>query len=617
MKWASFVIVSLSFATACSGVEGEVRTWTSADGNFQVRASLVETKQNVIVLKREDGILIEVPVDRLSQADTNYLSRVPAPLTDTDAVAAVDRAAKELPDARQAALVFKAYFAAWPPSSSARFACDSALSKWTSAASAGQVRVGQNWTDSVQAAKVNEEVASLISQGLDRSREKRGDDAKSLLQKAAVSDPTSATANCLMGLIWATSVRDYSQAKTQLVEARSRDPLNPSVLNNLAIVELRLGNVASAITLWQQAIDLAPWSTTVSRNVVNLSKRNSAGVLNVPTTSTQLLRSLETSISEAVRMNDSDTPWVYSPPTERLEATAYGTGFVVAPGILLASLPEFELNRPVFVHASDRATHAEPAKVIAYDASTGLLILSVEGNSLPPLKLAHKFPRAGTNIRIGGYLRPTHLTDSFRFAIGSAAATPSAESDGLFVCTCNQPLGPGLSPVFDGSGRVIGAVTTVLRFSRPVGIGMPASALKELVERHSTAISAPNDSDTEIPPVSWEKMESDLRRSVVLVRQPRSERADLCNAANLVLEDSFCDRCRGFGAVDCPVRGCANGGVLVEVRTVTGRAPDGSEVYRIDKVRQRCDYCSGNGKVRCPICEGQGSYKQLLQGSLR
>lgn len=50
----------------------ELRTWHSSDGKFSVYASLVETKESVVVLKRADGQIVEVPIARLSDADREF-----------------------------------------------------------------------------------------------------------------------------------------------------------------------------------------------------------------------------------------------------------------------------------------------------------------------------------------------------------------------------------------------------------------------------------------------------------------------------------------------------------------------------------------------------------------
>jgi len=52
------------------------RTWTSADGKYSVKATLVSTTADAVTLKRaEDGLVVTVPMSRLSEADRGAAGR--------------------------------------------------------------------------------------------------------------------------------------------------------------------------------------------------------------------------------------------------------------------------------------------------------------------------------------------------------------------------------------------------------------------------------------------------------------------------------------------------------------------------------------------------------------
>jgi hypothetical protein len=54
------------------------RLWTSSDGKFTVQATLVERSSDSIHIKRVDnGKVITVLIDKLSEADTAYLMQLP------------------------------------------------------------------------------------------------------------------------------------------------------------------------------------------------------------------------------------------------------------------------------------------------------------------------------------------------------------------------------------------------------------------------------------------------------------------------------------------------------------------------------------------------------------
>ncbi len=56
-----------------ASASGEVRTWRDKSGKFSIQAELVESDGTAVKLKRADGNVISVPVDRLSDEDRQFL----------------------------------------------------------------------------------------------------------------------------------------------------------------------------------------------------------------------------------------------------------------------------------------------------------------------------------------------------------------------------------------------------------------------------------------------------------------------------------------------------------------------------------------------------------------
>jgi hypothetical protein len=61
------------------GQDAEQRLWTDASGKFQIRAALVEQTATAVRLHTADGRQVTVPIQRLSQADQDYLKSLTAP----------------------------------------------------------------------------------------------------------------------------------------------------------------------------------------------------------------------------------------------------------------------------------------------------------------------------------------------------------------------------------------------------------------------------------------------------------------------------------------------------------------------------------------------------------
>lgn len=72
-------VMLLSIASAQDAAPTEVRTWMSADGKFSTRAVLLEFGDDSVVLKKESGDRITVPLERLSEKDRKYVAQQRAP----------------------------------------------------------------------------------------------------------------------------------------------------------------------------------------------------------------------------------------------------------------------------------------------------------------------------------------------------------------------------------------------------------------------------------------------------------------------------------------------------------------------------------------------------------
>lgn len=57
------------------GQAGWARTWTDTTGRFRIEAELVEVRDGKAVLKKADGSQLEVPVEKLSPADREFLKK--------------------------------------------------------------------------------------------------------------------------------------------------------------------------------------------------------------------------------------------------------------------------------------------------------------------------------------------------------------------------------------------------------------------------------------------------------------------------------------------------------------------------------------------------------------
>jgi hypothetical protein len=53
-----------------------LRTWSDDSGKFSVEAEFVQVKDNNVILKRKDGQLLSVPLDRLGDKDKTVVQQL-------------------------------------------------------------------------------------------------------------------------------------------------------------------------------------------------------------------------------------------------------------------------------------------------------------------------------------------------------------------------------------------------------------------------------------------------------------------------------------------------------------------------------------------------------------
>lgn len=79
----------------CVASFASARMWKSADGGYQVEAEFVNVDGDKVVLKRADGRIITVPLNRLSTEDQEFIKSQPTPPSGSDMAAAVTMALGE------------------------------------------------------------------------------------------------------------------------------------------------------------------------------------------------------------------------------------------------------------------------------------------------------------------------------------------------------------------------------------------------------------------------------------------------------------------------------------------------------------------------------------------
>jgi hypothetical protein len=171
----SIVAVSLLVHLVAATAGGEMRSWSSASGNYQAEAELQQLHEDgTVVLKKKDGAVVKVPLSKLSLADQEYLrkhaninastdTRSTTPPAETPkSIADVEQEAQQCRTAKQAVLVYSFYLAKPHLSAQQRAAAEASLESWKKKADDGLVRLGNEWMKQAEADAIRKQADAKI-----------------------------------------------------------------------------------------------------------------------------------------------------------------------------------------------------------------------------------------------------------------------------------------------------------------------------------------------------------------------------------------------------------------------------------------------------------------------
>jgi tetratricopeptide (TPR) repeat protein len=115
---------------------------------------------------------------------------------------------------------------------------------------------------------------------LGEARGQSGSDGREALDTAYALDPDSMSVNLLLALHLQRE-GDPAGAMDHLNQARSADPLNPTLVAEMASIVASSGDIEEAISLFERAIQLAPQDPLYWKILANFSIQNETQVMEV------------------------------------------------------------------------------------------------------------------------------------------------------------------------------------------------------------------------------------------------------------------------------------------------------------------------------------------------
>ncbi|WP_390620420.1 trypsin-like peptidase domain-containing protein [Stieleria varia] len=459
-----------------------------------------------------------------------------------------------------------------------------------------------------------------------------------------------------------------------------------SANNNLAVCLIKSKRGDSAAAKLVEAIESCPQVPAVVRSNAHLLNEATSGLSPVvfsPNGRTKLLRALATANSpgSGTEMQglhyslDFDLPESFNgaqkisgidSPRSDLMLLAQGTGFVVAPGLVLtsrqvvettnyngpklltivtnpsASTWRSELVESVKIHGVKR--YATSATIASYNSGSTayftnyvyiplasghsdaeLAALVVPNLNVSPLEIAKSSPVSGSDLQIVGYGRGKDaITSGLQVergvvvgnsttSVSSLSPLTSSFGNSRVMQTTARVMGGNRgAPITDKDNNVVGiAFDTPAGGTNAAGWFFGASELRRWFYKNVQTASI-LDPDPQKSPA---ERDAALRSATIPVfcwglRGPSSQQvfSRLTDSSRLngsvYIRDGWCVACDGTGFFDCPNKLCNKGAVAGRASRQLGTTVDGTPIRGSTVTREVCPTCRGRGIEPCPHCKG-------------
>ena len=534
-----FVGIALFPGSAFSDTTDE-RTWKSADGSQAVEAVLIRQGNGNVQLKKSNGKTVTVPIRKLCSADQAYLRTLEVATGGVDSDGSlrpttaedVEQEASRARTAKEALLVYQFHLANDGLSDVEKARTEANRYQWKRLAEKGYERVGSEWMSGEDAKAQRDAAKDKLEFGYKMLRSGNGALSEKALREASELDPDSIDADFLMGIVYATIVRDYNKAIANFKECVSRQPNNVGIWNNLALCYYRRGDYSNAARSWLKAVELSPTTPALGQNVgsfVQMTSRSSKKRIR----DRELSDELHTAYEKLITKHGHEPPerygFVYMPPAglkigdedgaSELVVVGSGSGFVIAPGIIATNFHVIKgADKLLVLDPSDTDKHLG-AELIAQNEEIDLALIRCKELTAPSLTLCTRLPPRGSDIMVLGYPLGPSFGANLKATRGAMVAMPDEANHGM--CLYDALTNPGNSggPVVDQAGRVVAVVRAITGdLGGTYGAAIPMEAAFEFFQSHLSDLGSVAD---EPKVVGWPEVDSRVAPSTVLILQKR------------------------------------------------------------------------------------------------
>jgi S1-C subfamily serine protease len=681
-------ILALLF-TGTISYAGESRTWTDTTGKYRIEAELISADANFATLKKADGSQIRVPVDKLSSGDRALIASLrtgtaaPEPNGGGDAgqVLTYDDLQRLIRGQREAVVVaslIEGFLESNEIAEHEKELARDELPKWQQRADENAVRVVNKWITPDEFRQMKEDEIRLIKEAHRLIDIKSDELAKEKFLDASQANPQSVRADFYLGLLNALVAHHRPDANKHFRKCigrllRDDDLLTGSrranlvaALNNLAIIQVRLHHYDTALSLWRQAIDMAPFTPELVQNLGLMAKlAQTATYVSIPKGTRDSAANLyaKVTVDNNLARFDDRVGWLVIPYIDTLDGSmdesgdeemvtvAWCTGFSVGGNYVVTSrYPLVDADR-IVVHEGGNVFEIPSGKVVAISNRSNLALLRIDGLNGTAFPWSADAPKPAQDVTISGYREPGFTNETFQSRTATIVNMPNVlrhvettqHSTGqagtvfrvawfnyrdMLIHDAITSAGMEGAPLIDQEGRVVG-----IHIGNRAALGAYGSKYS-MAEPSHYAISflRPIVSDLDVresgdvlgkPPTSQELqglLKSSIYQLSIQKRAPRlawSHRIEELHrrqrqGAWTSYEDKTCMACNGQTKLECSNRGCNHGMIKKKVpKLITKDERTGSEIWGTQTISEKCPVCHGEGLVDCPNCGPDGIDKML------
>lgn len=556
-----FVVLSLPCAMPLSHASAsELRVWSTLDGKFSTLAEFESfTDDQKVVLVKPSGKRIKVPINLLSGEDKDFLSKLRRTHNPSDtprtsltnlndptnssskptgslpkkdakprSAAGIEKEANRASTAEEAVIIYELNLSAGNISASEMALVQERLQHWKSLAAQKMVRLGRQWITKEEAEKAKERAREKVDQAIEYLRLKNGKMAEEALRQASRIDPGSTEAHQVIGLVYGWIDNNDRMATVAYKECLKRDPGNAVILNNLAISEFFSKRYNDALRHWTEAASRSPDTKIISQNLGSalsvVGQKNLRVSNNIAHEAGDIYHRLLTKYDHK---RPENVQFWYITPKRFHKQSSYdngegdlisvgsGSGFVVAPGIILTNQHVVEDADGLLIIDPEDSTNRLPASVIAEDADIDLAIVRCESLRADPVTITNSVPGRGADIMVLGYPLGPEFGMNIKSTRGSIVAQPSKSEKRLLYDALTNPGNSG-GPIVDQQGRVIGVVRAIQgHIGGTYGIAIPIETAVTFLSKHGIDYVLEQSTATE--KYAWEDVDKKISPSTVLV----------------------------------------------------------------------------------------------------